>query len=169
MTIRGRGGCAGGGGYGKIVSMARGLIVVGVDGSEESRAALRWAVEEARLRKAAVFAVHAWWAVPELEPGTPVLDEDWERLRDQEAERFVREFVEHTLGATRARVEITAVPVQGVTASAALLEAARDADLLVVGSRGVGGFKGLLLGSVGQQCLQHAGCPVVIVRAGPHP
>jgi len=77
--------------------MARGLIVVGVDGSEESRAALRWAVEEARLRKAAVLAVHAWWAIPELEPGTPVLDEDWERLRDQEAERFVREFVEHTL------------------------------------------------------------------------
>lgn len=163
-TIRGRGRCAVGHGYAKIVFVAWGLIVVGVDGSEESRAALRWAVEEARLRKAAVSAVHAWWAIPELEPGTPVLDEDWQTLRDQEAKRFVEQFVEHTLGGARAGVEITAVPVQGVTAAVALLEAAKDADLLVVGSRGLGGFKGLLLGSVSQQCTQHAECPVAIIR-----
>ena len=75
----------------------------------------------------------------------------------------------NTLGDARSGVEVTAVPVQGVTAAAALLDAAEGADLLVVGSRGLGGFTGLLLGSVSQQCVQHAGCPVVIVRGSEPP
>ena len=144
--------------------MTQRFIVAGVDGSDDSRAALRFAVKEARLRKAAVRAVHAWWFVPELEPRTAPLEEDWQTLRDQEAKRFIEEFVVNTLGDARSGVEVTAVPVQGVTAAAALLDAAEGADLLVVGSRGLGGFTGLLLGSVSQQCVQHARCPVVIVR-----
>ena len=144
--------------------VARGSIVVGVDGSEESRSALRFAVEEAGLRNAAVHVVHAWWALPELEADASVLAADWETLRDHEARRFIEEFVERTVGGAHTGIEITAVPVQGRTAAAALLEAAKDADLLVVGSRGLGGFQGLLLGSVSQQCVHHAACPVVVVR-----
>lgn len=143
--------------------MAHGLIVVGVDGSEESRGALRWAVDEARIRKAAVQAVHAWWGYPELEPGTSVGGDDWVTVRDQDAKKLLEAFIEHTLADSSRDVEITAVSVQGVTASAALVEAAKVADLLVVGSRGLGGFRGLLLGSVSQQCTHHAPCPVVIV------
>jgi nucleotide-binding universal stress UspA family protein len=136
-------------------------IVVGVDGSETSRAALRWAVEEARLRNARVRAVHAWWIYPMLTDGLPTTDEP-ERLDDEATER-VQAFVTETLG-EQPDVEVTPVAVQGMQAAAALVEAARDADLLVVGSRGVGGFTGLLVGSVSDQCTHHAPCPIVIVR-----
>jgi len=117
--------------------MAGRVIVVGVDGSEDSRSALRFAVEEV----------------------------GWETLRDHEARRFIEEFVERTLDGAHTGIEITAVPVQGATAAAALLEASKVAALLVVGSRGLGGFLGLLLGSVSQHCVHHAACPVVVVRS----
>ncbi len=139
--------------------MPRGLIVVGVDGSENSRQALRWAVEEARLRHARVRVVHAWWLYPMLaaDTETPHLIED--------AGEAVQTFVTDTLGKEH-DVEVETVAVQGEQASAALVDAAKEAELLVVGSRGVGGFSGLLLGSVSQQCAQHAPCPVAIVRNG---
>jgi nucleotide-binding universal stress UspA family protein len=136
-------------------------IVVGIDGSEHSKAALRWAVEEARLRHARVRAVHAWWIYPMLGPDDQHAADRTERGGEEAAER-VRAFVAETLGDTD--VEVISVAVQGAQASAALVEAAKDADLLVVGSRGAGGFSGLLLGSVSQQCTHHARCPVVIVR-----
>ncbi len=145
--------------------MARGLIVVGVDGSSESRQALRWAVDEAVLRKAKLLVVHAWWALPELEGGARGSDPDAHAASGAEARRFIDEFVEQTLGPDAAKVEIDALPAQGITAVEALLDAAGHADLLVVGSRGLGGFKRLLLGSVSQQCVQHATCPVVVVRS----
>jgi nucleotide-binding universal stress UspA family protein len=144
--------------------MSSPFIVVGVDGSDESRSALRWAVNEAQLRHDSVHVVHAWWAIPELEPGTPVYYEDgWDDLRDVEAPRCLDEFVDHTLGGDSPQVEITVEAVQGVEAATALLEASREADLLVVGSHGNGGVKGLLLGSVSRRCAQHATCPVVVV------
>jgi len=145
--------------------VARGLIVVGVDGSAASGAALRWAAAEARLRDAAILAVHAWWAIPQLASGAGDLPPaDWQTLRDTEAKRFVEEFVEQTLGSDRAGLRISTAAVQGVTAAGALIEASKEADLLVVGSHGLGGFEGLLLGSVSQQCAHHAVCPVVVVR-----
>jgi nucleotide-binding universal stress UspA family protein len=143
--------------------MSTDVIVVGVDGSEPSRAALRWAVEEARLRHARVLAVHAWWTYPMQPPNRPPAADEPERLRDDDASDRVQAFVTETLG-ERPDVEVTPVAVQGAQASAALVDAAGDADLLVVGSRGAGGFTGLLLGSVSQQCTHHAPCPVVIVR-----
>jgi nucleotide-binding universal stress UspA family protein len=144
--------------------MTRGRIVVGVDGSEGSKAALKWAIEEARLRDAKVLAAHAWVAYPQLAPESPLLAEDWSTLRDS-ANEFVDTFVADTIG-EQPDVEVTAMAVHG-TAASALVEAAKDADLLVVGSRGLGGFTGLLLGSVSQQCAHHSPCPVVIVRAIP--
>ncbi len=143
-----------------------GRIVVGVDGSDSSKAALRWAAAEARLRKAGLRVVHAWsypLEAASLGAIAPV-PVDWDAIRT-DAEQFAAAAVAEVLG------DDPGVPIERVTASgsasAALVEAAEGADLLVVGSRGLGGFAGLLLGSTGQQCVHHAPCPVVIVRE-PH-
>jgi nucleotide-binding universal stress UspA family protein len=144
-------------------------IVVGVDGSDASKDALRWAVEEARLRDAPVVAVHAWQLpamTPDIGPlaasaaGPYELAELLPQL-EQSARLVVEDAVQEVAGDTS--VEIQPVAVEGPPARA-LIDAARDADLLVVGSRGHGGFTGLLLGSVSLQAVQHAPCPVVICR-----
>jgi nucleotide-binding universal stress UspA family protein len=142
-------------------------IVVGVDGSEDSKNAFRWAVEEARLRGAPVVALLAWETSlppPDLTPAPPpdfagFVSELQDRALDSVA-AVVREVVGED-----ATVTVEPAAVEGPPASV-LIEAARDADLLVVGSRGHGGFAGLLLGSVSQQLAQHAPCPLVIHRAG---
>ncbi len=138
------------------------MVVVGVDGSGSSRDAIRFAVDEARLRQTTVKAVYAWQSP--LVMGFQYIPPD---LIDPEAlDRHAREIVEAAVveaGAPPDDVEIDACAVEGPPASV-LIDASRDADLLVLGSRGRGGFSGLLLGSVGQQCVHHAVCPVVIVR-----
>jgi len=142
------------------------VIVVGVDGSEPSKAALRWALEEARLRGATLRAVHAW-AVPAVYVHGSAFPPE---LVDRD---LIRERAEESLDAVVTEVAgaSPAVAIEPATGEGppgrVLVEAARDADLLVVGSRGHGGFAGLLLGSVSQQCAQHAECAVVIVRT-PH-
>ena len=136
-------------------------IVVGIDGSPASAKALRWAVEEARLRGAAVRAVYAW--------SFPFRDGEIAHLAaeaahdplEQEAKRLAENAVRMAVGGDVDAIERVVTEKPAVQA---LTEAARDADLLVVGSRGRGGFAGLLLGSVSHQCAQHAPCPVVIVR-----
>jgi nucleotide-binding universal stress UspA family protein len=131
-------------------------VVVGVDGSASSRRALAWAAEEARLRGVRLRALHA----VELPPsGWPGLD-GLAGVAADEGHALLSGAIESELGEA-ADVELE---VPRTSAARALLEAAEDADLLVVGSRGHGGFAGLLLGSVGHQCAQHAPCPVVIVR-----
>lgn len=137
-------------------------IVVGIDGSDESAEALRWALDEARLRKATVRAVHAWRDAYTLPPGYgPPEDFDFAAL-SYEATQFLSTFVAGVVGDS-SDVTIEEITTEGPAASV-LVEAAAGADLLVVGSRGHGGFVGLLLGSVSQQCAQHAPCPVVIAR-----
>jgi nucleotide-binding universal stress UspA family protein len=133
-----------------------------VDGSPESQEALRWALEEARLRKGTVKAVHAWHDPYLLTPGYG-LPEDFEvsALR-AEAEKFLSSTVAEITG-DKPDVDIELVVGEG-PAGSVLVEAAKGADMLVVGSRGHGGFMGLLLGSVSQQCAHHAPCPVLIVR-----
>ena len=137
-------------------------IVVGVDGSDESKEALRWAIEEARLRKATVRAVHAW-TYPVIFGGAYVPPEvlDGDRL-SREAREALDAVVADVAGEDP-DAYIEHVVVEGPAAQV-LVDAARDADLLVVGSRGHGGFAGLLLGSVSQQCAHHAPCAVVVVR-----
>jgi nucleotide-binding universal stress UspA family protein len=147
-----------------------GTIVVGVDGSDLSRDALRWAVDEAKLRHDKVVAVNAWEPpfAPAVDiptgPDPPVyLPELIARVQeDAEAllERAVSEY-------RNDGVEIEPAAVEGPPASV-LVEVADDADLLVVGSRGKGGLAGLLLGSISQQVAQHAPCPVVIHRRREH-
>jgi nucleotide-binding universal stress UspA family protein len=137
-------------------------IVVGVDGSDESQEALRWALEEARLRSASVRAVYAWRDPHVPTPGFGLPEDfDFDSLRSQ-AEAFLTGVVREAVGES-SDVPITEVTAEG-SAGRVLVQAAEGADLLVVGSRGHGGFTGLLLGSVSQQCAPYATCPVVIVR-----
>lgn len=138
-------------------------IVVGVDGSEASRNALRWAVEEARLRGARVVALHAWevpLAAPDVSPAPQLDVAGLVTDLHESAQQLVTSLVDAVVGGD-SPVTVEPVAVEGPAASA-LLDAARDAELLVVGSRGHGGIKGLLLGSVSQECAQQAPCPVVI-------
>ena len=137
-------------------------IVVGVDGSDGARDALRFALEEARLRGVAVRAVAAWHVPVAAYGGTFVSPDP--ALVDRLAPE-ARRAVERALadaGDVAAGVNVDTVVREGAPAQV-LLEEADDAELLVVGSRGLGGFRGLLLGSVSQQCAHHAPCPVVIV------
>ena len=133
-------------------------IVVGVDGSQAAREALRWAIDEAGRRDATVEAVYAWHQpfmngyIIEGEMDLGHYEEDAQHMLD---------------AAVDAAGDSGDVPIERklVTGSAAsaLVEEAKGAVLLVVGSRGRGGFTGLLLGSVSQQAAHHAPCPVVII------
>ena len=141
------------------------VIVVGVDHSEGAKAALRFAFEEAKLRQATLRVVHAWQyafiGATGLEGTYSALGGDIKELRDAAAndlEATLRESIPDT-----DTVEVERRVVEDRPA-AALVDESRGADLLVVGSRGHGGFAGLLLGSVSQQVAHHAACPVVIVH-----
>ena len=140
-------------------------ITVGVDGSEQSRRALEWAVREAGLRGAAltVLAVHQvasnhWTGNPELYPADRPATEAIRRA----AEDAVRKAVSQAGEPGPASVTVRAV--SGLPAHE-LVGASSDADLVVVGSRGGGGFARLPLGSVSNQVVSHAACPVVVIPA----
>lgn len=146
-----------------------GFIVVGVDGSPSSRQALRWAAREAALRDAEVRVVTAWtipWSVYSSIAVPDDLGKDLETAATEQAADMIAE-----LGPDAEGVQVRTVVREGDPAHV-LLHEAEGAELLVVGSRGLGGFRDLLLGSVSQQCAHHAPCPVVILRgsgAGDHP
>jgi nucleotide-binding universal stress UspA family protein len=138
-------------------------IVVGVDGSPSSLAAVRWAARQARLTGATVQAVMAWhlplMAGGYAWPPVGVLETtDFGKLAD----RVLTHTIDAALGADTA-VPVTKLVREGVPARV-LLDAADGADLLVLGSRGHAGFTEALLGSVSQHCVHHAACPVVIIR-----
>ena len=139
-------------------------IVVGIDGSAASKDALRWAVEDARARGAEVVALHAYEvpaAAPDAVPVPPVdLPALIAEVHD-DAQQFVSKVVDEVVG-NAVTVDVAPIAVDDEPAKA-LLDASRDADLLVVGSHGHG-LSGLFLGSVSLECAQHAACPVVIFR-----
>jgi nucleotide-binding universal stress UspA family protein len=146
-----------------------GTIVVGVDGSEPSHAALRWAAEEAELRGAELRAVHVWAFVPPApigEPGLmPMPAGDY--AGQLEAERHAAQAeLDRALGdvfpsGPPAGLERTLVEGD---AGDGLVDAAEGADLLVVGSSGRSGIASVLLGSVSRHVVSHARCPVVVVK-----
>jgi len=136
-----------------------GRITVGVDASEDSVRALRWAIDEARLRDAELELVHAYPS-PELValPAVVTLPSDEELKSGADA------VIDDALAAVDDAGEVTIIrTVRSGGAASVLCEAAEGADLLVVGARGLGGFRGLLLGSVSHQVVAHAPCPVVVV------
>ena len=137
-------------------------IVVGVDGSEESKQALRWADYLAKLTGSSITAVGAWtglpaaaWAVTGAGAISPEIFEDAARASLTEA-------LDEVFGADKA-AGITTHLREGSAASV-LVHASEGALMLVVGSRGHGGFTGLLLGSVSSACAEHAKCPVFVVH-----
>jgi nucleotide-binding universal stress UspA family protein len=136
-------------------------IVVGVDGSEPARRALSWAVDEAKIRGCEVVAIYAWTypIVPPSIDGVIAPLPDFE-IEEEAKGVLDREIKEVTGGSDEVKIQRRFVRKHPVTA---LLSASESADMLVIGSRGLGGFSGLMLGSVGQQCVHHAYCPVVIV------
>lgn len=144
-----------------------GRIVVGVDGSDGSRRALAWAADEARLRKWVVVAIHAY-TIPSLlmapdvltgVPAAPMTDPGLIERLEEAAEKLLAQEIE--------QVDSDDLTIEGRVVSGpaadALIRAAEEADLVVVGTRGLGGFKELLLGSVSHQVAHYAICPVVIV------
>jgi nucleotide-binding universal stress UspA family protein len=140
-----------------------GRIVVGVDGSDESKAALRWAGRQAALTGARLEAVITWH-IPSAAYGGPML-----ALTEYDfapgAQQTLDEAIQEVLGAHPA-IEVSTVVEEGYPALM-LLQAAVGADLLVLGSRGHGAFAGMLLGSVSEHCVAHAPCPVVVIRHYP--
>jgi nucleotide-binding universal stress UspA family protein len=146
-----------------VNATGRATIVVGVDGSEHAERALGWAIDEAKLRGAKVHLVAAWH-VPTLiydatgfvTPLLASIDETFKEVADEVAAAAAERVRGAGLDAETS--------VQQGQAADVLIEAGANAELLVVGSRGHGGFAGLLLGSVSAQCAHHASCPVVIVR-----
>ena len=140
-----------------------GVVVVGVDGSDASMDALRFAADEARRRGVPLRVVCGWSPpVTGRWPGGVMVD-------PEPFERAARHTVDAMITAVGSEFEgIEVEPIVAVGGGAtALLEHCSDAALVVVGSRGRGGFKGLLLGSVSQQVVLHAPCPVVVVRHPP--
>ena len=146
-------------------SAAPSVIAVGVDGSEHAQRALRWAIDEARFRSAAVRVVTAWH-VPLVvqERGTGSAPPVMVSLED-----LVREAAEGV--GTAAADEVRHAGVQALDplvrkghAADVLVDVSNGSDLLVVGSRGHGGFSGLLAGSVSMQCVQHSHCPTTVVH-----
>jgi nucleotide-binding universal stress UspA family protein len=146
-----------------------GTIVVGVDGSSPSIAALRWAADEAVLREANVIALHAWTFVPPgpiAEPGmiplsggdlTGTLDAERSAAESELSSAMAAAFP----GGTPNDVEARLVEDD---AGAALVGESESADLVVVGSSGRGGLASALLGSVSRHVAQRARCPVVVVK-----
>ena len=140
-----------------------GEIVVGVDGSTGSRVALRWAARTAEARGDALRAVTAWHyparAGSPIGPTELPAAEEMDRQSDERLRAVLRE--ELDAAAERVEVEVG----RGPTASVLLGAAARPGvAMLVLGARGLGGFDGLLLGSVSQQCVEHSPCPIVVLR-----
>jgi nucleotide-binding universal stress UspA family protein len=146
-----------------------GTIVVGIDGSEASREALRWAVEEAKLRDARLVAVHAWSFVPAQplgEPGmlaVPAGDLAGQLSAESDAAATALDSAVDA-ASDGAGVEIEKKVVEEDPGEA-IISAAADADLIVVGSHGRTGLKAALLGSVSRHVVDHAQCPVVVVKA----
>ncbi|MDH4160574.1 MAG: universal stress protein [Actinomycetota bacterium] len=141
-----------------------GRVVVGIDGSELSVDAVRLAFDAAATRKVGLTILHAW-AAPDFDaPGTAV---PTELVLEEVEQDELRAMAETVAGLREEYPDVTVEQrlVHG-KASRTLVDASRGAELMVVGSRGRGGFASLLLGSVSHAVLHHAHCPVLVVRPG---
>ncbi|WP_427017426.1 universal stress protein [Pseudarthrobacter sp. P1] len=141
------------------------VIVVGFDGSEHSQTALSWAVEEARQRNGQLRLITAWSSHP-MSWYPAVLETAAGEIAAEDSPRRIAETVQAGAleSAAAGGVVATGHVVHDHSPASAILAAAQDADLIVVGSRGHGGFPGLHLGSVTSQVIHHAPCAVLVAR-----
>lgn len=149
---------------GRTETPRRPKIIVGVDGSDDSRRALAWALAEADLRNADLHVVIAWAFPYAWGRG---FNSEWADDADffaKAAEKEAEEAVAELLGSAARPTWLHVHAFEGSPAPV-LLDLSRDADLLVVGSRGRGGFRGLMLGSVSSACARHASCPIAVIPA----
>jgi nucleotide-binding universal stress UspA family protein len=148
------------------VLVTAGRIVVGVDGSEPSKGALRWARFMAEVTGSAIEAVAVWQVAPMWEgAGWTGVAADWDPSTD--AEKMLAATVDEVFGADRPANLST--DVRPGSAAKALVKASAGAQMLIVGSRGHGGFTGLRLGSVSAACTAHACCPVLVIHGSTPP
>ncbi|WBB98822.1 MULTISPECIES: universal stress protein [unclassified Solwaraspora] len=143
---------------------ADGPVLVGVDGSAHAEQALHAAADEAAARRVGLAVLHVWWP-------SPMRDSTEVAAPADGARREADELLDAAVAAVRRRhpdLPIEQRPLEGVEADAVMVEASRKAGLVVVGSRGRGGFTGLLLGSVSQTLVHHAHCPVLVARPHSH-
>ena len=138
-------------------------IIVGIDGSARSRQALEWAVNEAAVRRAPLTVLTVSEALAGGHWGGPVFPGDLDRTK--QAQELAQVETDEVLKKVDGDSKPASVTVRGVTGAPAeeLLNAAKDADMLVIGSRGAGGFKHLVLGSVSTHITHHAHCPVIVI------
>ncbi len=146
-----------------VMSTARPRVVVGVDGSPQSAQALRWAANLAERMGAVIEAVAAWQTPASF--GWSVFPYDWDPAADMG--KVLTGAVDEVFGPQRPDGMVLTV-VEG-NAAAVLVEASKSATLLIVGSRGHGGFAGLMLGSVSATVAEHAACPVLVVHGDKQP
>jgi nucleotide-binding universal stress UspA family protein len=137
-------------------------IVVGVDGSESSRQALLWAVEQASLRGSTIDVIHTY--EPSVQ-GLEGVSSATEAEKVVHGARNAAQALVDSMLAGLEDVEASGKAIESTNAAQTLVEHSKDAEMLVVSSRGRGTFKSLMLGSVSHQCAIHAECPVVIIRS----
>ena len=145
-------------------SQEQGRIVVGVDGSAHSAAALRWALRQAALTGAWVDAVACWQWPPPADGGFSTASYGYVDLAAPTGDAARASVADAVTDTPHADEVVVQVRVEQGYPAAVLIDAATDADLLVVGSRGHGELRGMMLGSVGLHCATHAPCPVLIVH-----
>jgi nucleotide-binding universal stress UspA family protein len=139
-------------------------VIVGHDGSATADLALAWALDYATHCAARLRVIRGWTMSTAPRPASmtrgyvPPLEEFEDAVRQR-----LRADIDPVVAERGAGVEVDCEAVRGAPANG-LIDASRDAELLVVGARGVGGFRGLALGSVSEQCVRHAACPVVVIR-----
>jgi len=156
----------------EIIKLARpdGGVVVGDDGSDDAEHAVRYAFEEAQRRSTTLHVIRAWSIMStsrpaDVPPGIAASLAEYEAtVHAEEDERVAKVLGLENAAAHGVRVEIHCVHSP---AAQALITASETADVLVVGSRGRGGFRSLVLGSVAEQCIRHAAGPVIVVRQRP--
>lgn len=138
-------------------------IIVGIDGSAHSRRALEWAIGEATIRHTPLTVltvqqvITGYWGAPVIYPGDADLTQFARKVAQEETDEALAE-----LGAGSRPPSVTVLAVAGAPAEE-ILRLAKDADMIVLGSRGAGGFRKLLMGSVTTQVTHHAHCPVVVI------
>ena len=143
-------------------SSAAKRIVVGVDGSGSSEGALQWAADEARRRGTGLHVVTCWTQPIVLSP-SPLATIPAEGL-ERDARELAEKEIASVLGESTGDLDVSVEVIEG-PAALRLLDFGNIAEMIVVGSRGRGGFAGLLLGSVSQHLAEHAPCPVVIIHS----